>query len=80
MVVLIDKQRFSLATQMTTLLALAVGLAALLLVFLVGNTIERTIGNAGIQLIRRIMGLILAAVAVNMVLSAMAVWLKLPSI
>jgi multiple antibiotic resistance protein len=80
MVVLIDKHRFSLAAQITTLVALAVALAALLVIFLAGNTIERVIGNAGIQLVRRIMGLILAALAINMVLNAVAIWLKLPPI
>jgi multiple antibiotic resistance protein len=80
MVVLIDKQRFSLAAQFTTVLALAVALAALLLVFLMGNRIERTVGTAGVQLVRRIMGLILAALAINMVLNALAIWLKLPPI
>jgi len=78
--VLIDKHRFSLAAQITTLVALAVALAALLVIFLAGNTIERVIGNAGIQLVRRIMGLILAALAINMVLNAVAIWLKLPPI
>ena len=80
MVVLIDKHRFSLAAQVTTLIALAVALAALLVIFLAGNAIERVIGNAGIQLVRRIMGLILAALAINMVLNAVAIWLKLPPI
>lgn len=80
MVVLIDNQRFSLEAQLTTLIALAAALTALLGVFLVGNTIERVIGTAGIQLVRRVMGLILAALAVNLVLNALATWLKLPPI
>ena len=55
------------------------GPGALLAIFLTGNLVERAIGQGGIQLLRRIMGLLLSALAVNLVLSA-AAWLKLPPI
>jgi len=78
MVVLIDRNRFSLSAQATTLVALATGLAVLLVIFLVGGLVERLIGNVGIQLMRRVMGLIVAAFSVNLILNAVAAWLKLP--
>ncbi len=37
-------------------------------------------GSGVTQLLRRVMGLLLAALAVNLVLSAVAAWLKLPPI
>lgn len=80
MVVLIDNNRFSLSAQVTTFLALAVVLSAMLGMFLIGSAVERFIGHAGTQLIRKVMGLILAALAVNLVLSAVASWLRLPPI
>jgi len=80
MVLLIDNNRFSFTGQALTLASLALVLAALLIVFLAGHAIERLIGRGGIQLLRRIMGLLLSALAVNLVLSAVAAWLKLPPI
>jgi multiple antibiotic resistance protein len=63
-----------------TLVALATALAGLLAIFLVGGGVERAIGSGGTQLLRRIMGLLLCALAVNLVLSAVAKWLNLPPI
>jgi len=80
MVMLIDNQRFSFSGQMVTLLALVVALAILLVVLLLGELVRRVIGEPGIQLIRRVMGLILAALSVNLILDAVATWLKLPPI
>ena len=80
MVLLVDNNRFSFAGQAFTIASLALVLAALLIVFLAGHAIERLIGRGGIQLLRRIMGLLLSALAVNLVLSAIAAWLKLPPI
>jgi multiple antibiotic resistance protein len=78
--VLMDNNRFSVLDQGVTMAALAVALTALLAVFTAGQLIERAIGQAGIQLIRRVMGLILSALAINLVLNALASWLKLPPI
>ncbi len=64
-VLLTDNHRFSLFDQtMTTLIMLSVLLITYLL-FLVANRIQRWIGNTGAAVISRVMGLILAAVAIN---------------
>ena len=80
MVLLMDNNRFSFASQAITLASLAIVLAGLLVIFLAGHAVERVIGKGGIQLLRRIMGLLLSALAVNLVLSATATWLNLPPI
>jgi len=79
-VLLMDNNRLSVLEQTTTLVALAVALAGLLAIFLIGDVVERIIRAPGIQLLRRVMGLLLAALAVNLVLTAMANWLNLPPI
>ena len=64
-VLLTDNHRFSLFDQtMTTLIMLSVLLVTYLL-FLAANRIQRWIGNTGAAVISRVMGLILAAVAIN---------------
>ena len=64
-VLLTDNHRFSLFDQtMTTLIMLSVLLIPYLL-FLTANRIQRWIGNTGAAVISRVMGLILAAVAIN---------------
>ena len=79
-VLLMDNNRFSHAEQAVTLGALATALAGLLTIFMTGDRIERVTGTGVTQLLRRIMGLLLSALAVNLVLSAAASWLKLPPI
>jgi len=59
---------------------LAVVLALLLLIFLLGDVISRLIGRGGTNVLRRIMGVIIAAIAVNLILSALTQWLNLPPI
>ena len=64
-VLLTDNHLFSLFDQtMTTLIMLSVLLITYLL-FLAANRIQRWIGNTGAAVISRVMGLILAAVAIN---------------
>ena len=64
-VLLTDNHRFSLFDQtMTTLIMLSVLLITYLL-FLAANRIQRWIGNTGAAVISRVIGLILAAVAIN---------------
>ena len=64
-VLLTDNHRFSMFDQtMTTLIMLSVLLITYLL-FLAANRIQRWIGNTGAAVISRVMGLILAAVAIN---------------
>jgi multiple antibiotic resistance protein len=79
-VLLLDNQREVPSGQIVTLLALGVICLALLLSFLLSNLIYKVIGEGGANLLRRVMGLILAALAVNMILSAAALWLHLPPI
>ena len=79
-VLLTDNDRFDLADQMTTTLALALVLAVQLVIFLAAGPISRAIGAGGANIIRRVMGMILAAVAVNMALTAVVDWLGLPAL
>ena len=67
-VLLTDNHRFILFDQaMTTLIMLSVLLITYLL-FVAANHIQRWIGSTGAAVISRVMGLILAAVAINNIL------------
>jgi multiple antibiotic resistance protein len=77
---LTDDDRFNLMGQLATVGVLAVVLTIQFLVLFAAGPIARLIGAAGIGVIGRIMGLLLAALAVSMVLTAVADWLALPKI
>jgi multiple antibiotic resistance protein len=79
-VLLMDNEQNSASQQALTLLALAIIMVLLLSAFLASGLIHRVIGAGGANVLRRVMGLILSALAVNMVLSALAIWLHLPEI
>jgi multiple antibiotic resistance protein len=79
-ILLTDNNRFTMSQQAITLGVLAVVLALLLLIFLLGEFINRLIGRGGTNVLRRIMGVIIAAIAVNLILSALTQWLNLPPI
>jgi len=79
-IILTDNHRFTLPEQVFTYGILATVLSLMLAVFLLGNVISRIIGRGGANVIRRIMGVILAALSVNLIVSALAQWLKLPPI
>ncbi|MGF7163043.1 multiple antibiotic resistance protein [Rhodoligotrophos appendicifer] len=79
-VLLMDNNRFSFGHQMETALAMIIVLAFLASIFMLGDYVLRIIGEAGANILRRVMGMILAAVAVNLILTAFADWLSLPSI
>lgn len=79
-IVLMDNNRDSLTHQFETIAVLAAVMLVLLTTFALGGQISRLIGTGGANLLRRIMGLILSAVAVNLILNAVAQWLKLPEI
>jgi multiple antibiotic resistance protein len=47
---------------------------------LAANPISRLIGAGGAAIIARVMGVLLAALAVNIVLNALVTWLNLPKL
>lgn len=67
-VLLTDNHRVSFTDQFITTLIMLLVLLLTYLLFLAANNIQRWIGNTGAAVISRVMGLILAAVAVNNVL------------
>lgn len=79
-ILLTDNNRFTVSEQATTLGVLAVVLSLLLVIFLMSDMISRLIGRGGTNVIRRIMGIIIAAISVNLIVSALAQWLHLPPI
>ena len=77
-VLLTDNYRFALTEQaMTTAVMLSV-LVITYLLLLAAAPLQRLIGVTGASIISRVMGLILAAVAVDNVLSAVKVYFSLP--
>lgn len=79
-VLLTDDDRFDFVEQGRSVLVLAVVLAITLGVLLAARPVARWVGPSGVNVISRIMGLLLAALAVNMVLSALVSWLGLPKL
>lgn len=79
-VVLMDNARHSIANQLQVAGLLAVVLLIMLAAFVAGERILRVIGAGGANLLRRVLGMILAAIAVNLILNAFAAWLHLPPI
>ena len=77
-VILTNDSRHDIVDQGMTILVVAVVLAIQLLLFFAAKKIEGKIGPSGTSLISRIMGTILAAVAVTEVLDGISAWLKLP--
>ena len=75
---LTDNDRFGVADQaLTTAVAAAVLLVQYVLLLLAAP-VSRVIGRSGANILRRVMGMILAAVAVNAVLTALGSWIGLP--
>jgi multiple antibiotic resistance protein len=77
-VLLTDSSRYDVTDQIMTSMVLAVVLAVQLFILLLASPVARLIGKGGANIIRRVMGMILAAVAANMSLTAIGDWLKLP--
>jgi multiple antibiotic resistance protein len=79
-VLLTDNARHNTFDQMLTVAVVALVLVLALILFLLAEPIARLIGKSGANIIGRIMGMLLAAVAVDTVLRALAAWLRLPSL
>lgn len=79
-VVLMDHSRNSLLQQSQVIAMLGVVLGIMLLAFLFGEQITRVTGEGCAKLLRRVLGMVLAAAAVNMTLNAVSAWLGLPHI
>lgn len=67
-VMLTDNHRFNLTEQISTAVVMLSILLITYLLLLIANKVQHIIGNMGAAIISRIMGLILAAVAVNNIL------------
>ena len=72
--------RYAIVEQAQTVAVMAVVLTLTLILFLLAEPVARLIGKSGAAIISRIMGMLLAAVAVDMVLKALAAWLRLPAV
>lgn len=48
--------------------------------FLAGDMVSRVMGRHGASVLRRVMGILLAALSINLIAEAMAQWLRLPPI
>jgi multiple antibiotic resistance protein len=77
-VLLTDNRQFDFLEQALTTGALAAVLAVFFLIMLFAGPIMRVIGVGGANVMRRVMGIILSAIAANMVLGAFQDWLGLP--
>lgn len=79
-VLLTDDDRFNFVEQGRSVLVLAVVLLITLGILLAARPLARWIGASGVNVICRVMGIMLAALAVNMVLGALVDWLGLPAL
>jgi len=79
-ILLTDDDRFNLPGQVATMGVLAVVMGITLGVLLAAGPILRVIGPAVANVVGRVMGMLLAALAVSIVLSALGDWLGLPKL
>lgn len=79
-VLLTDDDRFDTLQLSLTAGALVVVLASQMLILLAAEPISRLIGESGASVISRVMGMVLAALAVTLVLGAFGEWLGLPKL
>lgn len=77
-VLLTDNRAFTPADQLLTAATLALVLLVFLVILFAANPIMRLIGAGGASVLRRVMGMLLTAVAAKMVLTAVQQWLDLP--
>ena len=79
-VLLNDSEKFEAWNSLLDVAVIFIVLAATLILMYSAKTILRVIGDSGASVLSRIMGLILAAVAVDSVLSAVAEYFHIPGI
>jgi multiple antibiotic resistance protein len=79
-VLLTDDDRFNLPGQMITVVIIGVMMAIQFIVLLAARPIAWLIGTVGVIVVGRVMGMLLAALAVSLVLSALGDWLNLPKL
>jgi multiple antibiotic resistance protein len=77
---LTDDDRADLPQRLATVGVLVAVMVITLVLLLASGPIARWIGTAVVSVISRVMGLLLAALAVSMVLAAVADWLSLPKL
>lgn len=76
-VMLTDNHRYTVSEQFLTAGAVFAVLATTLVLFLLANPIQRVIGDAGASIVSRVMGLVLASVAVDNILLAVTSYFNL---
>jgi multiple antibiotic resistance protein len=76
-VMLTDNHRYSLGEQFVTASVMLTVMAITFLLFLLAGPIQRLIGNSGASIISRVMGLVLASVAVDNILRAVSSYFNL---
>jgi multiple antibiotic resistance protein len=76
-VMLTDNHRYSVTEQMFTAATMLTVLAMTLLLFFMAAPILRVIGSSGASIVSRVMGLILASVAVDNILRAVTIYFNL---
>ena len=79
-VVLTDNARQNLPDLSLTIVIFVLVLLVTLAIMLAASSLSRLIGRGGASVISRVMGMILAALAVDLVLNAASTWLHLPPI
>jgi multiple antibiotic resistance protein len=79
-VLLTDDHRFDPVQLSMTTGVLVVVMAITLVILLAAAPISRAIGKSGAAVIGRVLGMILAALAVNTILNAFGAWLGLPTL
>jgi multiple antibiotic resistance protein len=75
---LTDNDRFAIVDQALTTAVVAAVLLVQYVLLLLAGPVSRLIGRSGANILRRVMGMILASVAVNAVLTALGSWIGLP--
>jgi multiple antibiotic resistance protein len=79
-VLLTDNRLYGFWDQSLTTAVLAVVLSIYFVILLFANPIMKLIGIGGANVLRRVMGILLSAIAIKMVLTAFQAWLGLPEL